>query len=242
MTWVKLFEDFSEIDAICKKYGIENYTINPDGTIDVDADVDLPSQQFKVLPLKFGKVTGYFDCSNNQLITLEGAPEKVDRSFYCNDNHLTTLEGSPKEVGRDFYCSSNQLTTLEGSPKEVGRDFYCSSNQLTTLEGSPKEISGGFYCEWNKLITLDGAPNEVGGGFDCNHNQLTTLEGAPKEVNGSGLYVTNFNCGDNPLPKEVLSFKDKKYILKWQDDYGIWKGGKLNQFRWQQMINDYDLG
>ena len=27
------------IDEICKKYGIENYTINDDGSIDVDGDV-----------------------------------------------------------------------------------------------------------------------------------------------------------------------------------------------------------
>jgi hypothetical protein len=41
MIWVKLFEDFSEIDAICKEYGIENYIINPDGTADVDDNVGL---------------------------------------------------------------------------------------------------------------------------------------------------------------------------------------------------------
>ena len=131
MTWVKLFEDFSEIDVICKRYNIKKYTINPDGTVDVNGYVNLNNRRLKELPLKFGRVSG---------------------------------------------------------------SFYCQHNQLTTLEGSPKEVRGGFYIS------------------------------------------------DNPLSEELLNFIDYKYILKWQDDYGIWQMGKLNQFRWQQMINDYDLG
>jgi hypothetical protein len=235
MIWVKLFEDFSEIDSICKKWGIENYTINPDGTVDVKGSVNLICRGLKELPLKFGRVSGGFYCDRNQLTGLEGAPKKVDGDFYCNNNQLTTLEGAPKKVGGRFYCSNNKLTTLEGAPEEVGKDFDCHHNQLTTLDGAPKEVSGDFHCYSNQLTTLEGAPKEVGGDFYCDSNQLTTLEGAPKEV--VGLY-----CYNNPLPEEVLFFKDHKYILKWQDDYGIWQNGELNEFRWQQMINDYDLG
>jgi hypothetical protein len=194
MIWVKLFEEYSSIDAICKKYGIKNYTINPDGTVDVDGNVNLFERGLKKLPLKFGKVGGYFSCRNNQLITLEGAPKVVSGNFYCSRNQLTTLEGSPKEVGCGFNCDYNRLTTLEGAPKEVGGSFYCSYNQLATLEGAPKEVGGEFYCSYN------------------------------------------------PLPEEILNFHDKKYILKWQDDYVIWQHGKLNQYRFKEMIKDYDLG
>jgi hypothetical protein len=212
---IKLFEEYSSIDDICAKYGIKNYTINPDGTVDVDGDVYLRRRNLKELPLKFGKVGGYFNCYDNKLTTLEGVPKEVSGGFYCSHNQLTTLEGAPKEVGGNFNCSYNQLTTLEGSPKEVGGDFYCNNNQLTTLEGAPKEVGGNFYCDDNKL---------------------TTLEGSPKVVSG------DFGCRNNPLPEEILNFHDKKYILKWQDDYVIWQYGKLNLYRFQEMIKDYDLG
>jgi hypothetical protein len=45
----------------CKKY-LKNYTINPDGTIDVDGDVNLQNKlgNMKKLPVKFGKVSGFF--------------------------------------------------------------------------------------------------------------------------------------------------------------------------------------
>ena len=43
MKYIKLFESFQsdeEIHLICKKYGIENYTIN-NGVVDVNGDVHL---------------------------------------------------------------------------------------------------------------------------------------------------------------------------------------------------------
>ncbi len=36
MRYLKLFESFEDIDEICRKYRIENYTINSDGSIDVN--------------------------------------------------------------------------------------------------------------------------------------------------------------------------------------------------------------
>ena len=112
-------------------YNIKNYTINDDLTIDVKGDVNLEKQSLSCLPsfIKFNKVSGYFYCSNNHLISLEGCPRTVGGSFLCNINQLTSLEGCPRTVGTDFSCSRNQLTSLEGCPKTVGGDFYCYDNK-----------------------------------------------------------------------------------------------------------------
>jgi hypothetical protein len=130
---------FNEIDQICRKYGIRDYTLNGDGSIDVDGDVDLSYQGLSELPLKFGIVSGNFYCYGNQLTSLRGAPREVRGDFYCNNNKLTSLRGAPREVGGHFSCSDNQLTSLEGAPGEVGVNFYCHNNQLTSLEGAPGE-------------------------------------------------------------------------------------------------------
>ena len=55
MKYLKLFENFnkSQIDDICEYYGITNYSINPDGSIDVDGVVDLSNMQLKEIPIKF---------------------------------------------------------------------------------------------------------------------------------------------------------------------------------------------
>jgi hypothetical protein len=186
-------ESKQDIDSICKKFNITNYTINDDGTIDVEGNVNLSSRGLTKLPLKFRNVSGDFYCSYNKLTTLEGSPSSVGGRFYCSDNKLTTLEGSPSSVRGDFYCYNNKLTTLEGSPRSVGGRFDCSVNKLTTLEGSPRSVGGGFYCYNNQLTTLEGSPQSVGGDFYCSNNQLTTLEGCPSSVRGG------FYCSDNKL-------------------------------------------
>jgi len=154
MKHLKLFESFEDIDSICKKYGIENYTINPDGSVDVDGDVSLLCMELTKLPLKFGRVSGDFDCYDNQLTTLEGAPKEVGEDFDCRYNQLTTLEGAPREVGGDFYCDHNKLTTLEGAPREVGGAFDCKNNQLTTLKGAPERVGGSFLCRYNPVYNI----------------------------------------------------------------------------------------
>ena len=55
------------IHKICEKYGIKNYTINTDGSIDVDGNVHLWCRGLTELPLKFNHVSGYFNCYVNKL-------------------------------------------------------------------------------------------------------------------------------------------------------------------------------
>jgi hypothetical protein len=187
-------ESKEDIDSICKRYNIQNYTINDDGSINVDGNVDLSYRELTKLPLKFRHVGSDFYCNINQLTSLEGAPQTVGGGYFdCSDNQLTNLEGAPKTVGGDFNCSNNQLTSLEGCPKTVGGVFYCNNNQLTSLEGCPKTVGGDFDCDNNKLISLEGSSTIVGGYFSCNYNQLTSLEGCPKTVGGV------FYCNNNQL-------------------------------------------
>jgi len=77
MKHLKLFESFNDIETICKEYGIENWTINSDGTIDVDG-----------CPKEVG---GSFNCFNNQLTTLEGGTREVGRGFYCYNNPIYSV-------------------------------------------------------------------------------------------------------------------------------------------------------
>ena len=106
---VKQHTNNAEIKAWCKEMGIENYTINSQGEIDVDNDVLLMENDFKELPYKFGKVTGFFSlesCKN--LISLKNCPKFIE------PNHMFNID----------FCS--QLDSLEGCPKKVGKHFKCS--------------------------------------------------------------------------------------------------------------------
>ena len=244
MKYLKLFESMTrkEVKEICYKYRINNWTLRPDGLVDVDGNVNILSQNITKLPLRFGKVTGDFFCYKNKLTTLEGTPKEVGGDFYCYGNNLTTLEGAPTHVGGHFYCFHNKLTTLEGAPKEVGDYFDCSFNDLSTLKRAPIEVGGSFICRYNNLTTLEGAPKEVGGSFYCYHNELTTLKWAPEYIGGEVDFLPNDN-----LPTEFLNFlglnsyrKDlEKYILNWQKDYAVWRrDGSFNEANFIQMMED----
>ena len=117
-----------KIHDICKQYDIKNYTINTDGSIDVDDDVYL--RELPKLPLKFNKVNGWFDCSYNELTTLEGSPIEVNGSFYCHNNELTSFEFSPKIVRGGSDRDSNNIKTFEYFPSYVKEYFNCYDNLI----------------------------------------------------------------------------------------------------------------
>jgi hypothetical protein len=195
-----LYESFNEIHSICKKYEIDDYTINSDGSIDVDGDVSLSNYSLDKMPLKFNKVGGHFSCSNNQLTDLKGSPESVDGDFSCLVNKLTSLKGGPKSVGGYYDCNVNRLTSLEFMAGEIGESLFCAKNNLTTLKGCPEKINGSFHTHYNSLTSLEYGPKLVEGDFVCKSNYLTTLKGCPENIDGE------FDCAGN------LNLSDLKYF------------------------------
>ena len=182
-----------KIKDLCEKYDIENYTINDDMSIDVDGDVSLNNYGLFELPLTFRKVTGYFDCLNNQLTTLKGAPIEVGEHFDANNNYLTNLDYLPKKIEEDIYIANNKLTSLKGLPEVVYGDVYCTHNKLTNFEGSPKEVYGTFTCAGNDITSLKGCPEFIEKDFSINKNKVTSFEYGPKKIGN------NYFAGQNPI-------------------------------------------
>jgi len=129
------------------------WTANPQtGLIDVEGDFDCSYRNLTSLQgVRFGVVKGYFNCSDNYITSLGGAPQRVGGSFWCSHNSLTSLKGAPPEVGGGFYCRNNSLTSLEGAPQRVRGNFECDVNSLTSLEGAPQRVEGRFYCYNNPV-------------------------------------------------------------------------------------------
>jgi hypothetical protein len=172
-----------------------SWRYNPStGLVDVDRDFYCSGQNLQDFKgVRFGTVGWGFSCKNNQLTTLEGAPQSVGGDFNCYNNQLITLEGAPQSVGNSFNCGDNQLTTLVGAPQSVGGGFSCKNNQLTSLEGAPQRVGMDFDCRNNHLTSLVGAQQVINGSFDCGNNHITSLEGAPHKVDG------DFYCYNNRL-------------------------------------------
>jgi hypothetical protein len=125
----KLFESSNgltdEQRKFLDKYTRGRWSVNSEGLVDVKESFWCRDQGLEdFLGIRFGKVRETFNCSSNQLRTLEGAPSEVGGDFSCRGNQLRTLQGSPRKVGGSFYCYRNPLISLEGAP-EVIMGYFC---------------------------------------------------------------------------------------------------------------------
>jgi hypothetical protein len=145
------------ISLICEKYGIENYTINDDGSIDVDGDVNLWGLGLTELPLTFNKVSGDFTCGCNYLTTLKGGPRWVGGFFICSYNNLTSLEFSPDYVGDWFDCFNNDLND-NICYTEFNGGFHTSLKQDGLIFDYNKVTN---YNEWRKLYKRKLILNDI---------------------------------------------------------------------------------
>lgn len=180
-----------KIEEWLKEHGINNYIISDDLHVSVQGNVNLNDRlNGQTLPVKFDRIEGYFDISNNNLTSLEGCPKVVAKDFNCSKNKLISLFDCPIEVG-EFDCSHNNLKNLSYGPKEVKGNYNCSYNELTSIKASPRTVKGFFKCNDNKLSSLDGGPKNIDTDFDCSHNFIERLQGGPVTVKGS--YICHGN-------------------------------------------------
>ena len=205
--------------------------------------------------VKFGSINGDFDCSNNELASLVGAPIEVEGSFNCSNNKLTSLEGAPREVQK-FNCSGNLLTSLEGGPDNVSRGEYkCSKNKLTSLKGLTTTVDPHFGleidCSDNKLKSLEtiGDTDRITK-FICRKNEIISLNGAPlikyynigisyhgnKEVSGKTLDLIHFTMSSKKvsyfealgmLKTQIKAADLKKLMSQYENGDDVLKGSSL---------------
>ncbi|PLY06109.1 MAG: hypothetical protein C0625_10790 [Arcobacter sp.] len=172
---------------------ISSYSVSSNLHVNVNGNVNLRNKiEGDRLPINFEKVSGYFDISSNDLISLEGCPKIVEKDFDCSKNKIESLFGSPNSVG-DFNCSHNRIKSLSYTPKEVEGYFDCSNNELLSIEGSPRTIRGYFKCSHNKISSLKGGPKYIQDYFDCSYNKIDTLKDGPITVS------KDFSCHVNEL-------------------------------------------
>jgi hypothetical protein len=214
------------IEQICIQYQIENYSINPDGSIDVDGNVDLSSRNLSILPLKFRRVLGNFNVQNNQ---------------------LTNLYGSPIAVGGNFNFFNNQLTNFINGPKWVGGDLYAYNNKLASLEGSPDEVVGNYYISANEYLkNLVGCTSKIGANFSFD-DILSTYSGEEDILFEGDFFLneTNYDASNvNKLPNVILeNIRHIKLILKYQRYFMIWNDDlSLNQENFNDLILEIEDG
>ena len=125
-----------QIEFILNGWNIKDYTINEDGSVDVNGDVDLSFENLDYLPIRFRKINGF---------------------FVVNDNNLTSVENFPTYVECYMDISHNKLTDLTELKTIIGEDLNINHNLLKS-NYTNADIKGALYTniEEDGLIIDDG--------------------------------------------------------------------------------------
>jgi len=92
--------------------GIRNYKVNPDYSIFTDMDIILTERRDLFLNGRFPEyirfhTSGSFDIDDCGLLSLEGCPRYVQGYFSCQQNEITSLAGFPEKIDKSCYVMSN---------------------------------------------------------------------------------------------------------------------------------------
>ena len=119
----------TKIANFITKYGIKNATLTDEGQINVDGDVNLSNKNLTDpdMTAKFGKVTGNFECQNNELTSLDFAPDCVGGDFNCSYNNINDFDNiTIKHVGGKFYAYGADPDKLSKLKSIVKGKIYLS--------------------------------------------------------------------------------------------------------------------
>ena len=104
-------ERLSMIESSLEYYGISKYNIHHNGVVDVYHNVDISNMGLFNLPFKFGSVKGDFDCSGNNLTSIDDFPDSCNNLMFNNnlifDINKETTMGLPIYTG--LFCVSNLI-------------------------------------------------------------------------------------------------------------------------------------
>jgi hypothetical protein len=194
----KIFRHKHEIIQWLDKMNINLYTIeenkDPDSdfkfVVSVRNNVYLVNKNLTHFPIQFGVIEGTFNCSQNKLTSLEGAPFNVRDDFICSNNQLTSLKYCPKKIRGSLNATHNELTSLEHCPSIMG-NYQFEYNKITSLLGLPEYIYDSLYVSFNQLKNLEHSPKKIYGSVIFSSNPITSLAGTDLEVEKSVSLLKN---------------------------------------------------
>jgi hypothetical protein len=88
----------TEIRQVLDNLNIRNYTIRPNGVVDVDGCVDISWFSGTSLPVQFGKVTGKFSAGASPILSLNGFPYYIGTDLFIHSTNIESLSGIEKII------------------------------------------------------------------------------------------------------------------------------------------------
>jgi hypothetical protein len=136
-------EQIKFLDRVCfgnSSSGGYGWKLNSNGEVDVEGWVSMYNMKLPEIPVKFGRVEGWFDCNSNKLTTLKNCPDYIKEGFYCSDNNLTNYFKSIKEEDFPLWYKLDWISVLEEYPflVNIGKKYFDWNNLKFILDSIPQ--------------------------------------------------------------------------------------------------------
>ena len=160
MKWLERLDHEVHEDGSVSVKGDVDFRYNEQGQLNVFDNIG--KYIVSRLPFNFRKVTGDFMCPK-QLMALTGSPRHVSGTFTSgpDNQNISSLEGAPDYVGKDFWCMSTLLKSLEGAPEVIkgyfGTKWFSKDDYREYAEKAAREkrIQKKIDKELDKDLNVD---------------------------------------------------------------------------------------
>ncbi len=125
-------EQIEFLDKFCK----DKWALNSDGKVDVTKSIFINRMEHLTeIPVKFGRVSGYFNCASNNLTTLKNCPDVIDIkgvTFNFYNNNLTNYFKSIKEDDFPHWDKLHYDSVIREYPFLINilKKYFNSKNYL----------------------------------------------------------------------------------------------------------------
>lgn len=186
---------------------IRNYTIEADGTVNVNGDVHITGcgAGMPHLPVTFGEIKGNFSTEDVAFSSFKGFPNKVTghvtikRAIIVDD-----YVGFPSFIGGLALIKNIKAKSLNGFPKYIaGRAEITISGNKHSL-GEVGEFGSSLYLnvEDAPLSSLDGLQETIHGSLEIKAKGVASLKDFPTDIKGDVILVVNTE-GDAAPTKQM---------------------------------------
>ncbi|MBM6499487.1 DUF7619 domain-containing protein [Flavobacterium macrobrachii] len=176
------------IDTDGDGYGDTDVDSNNDGEIQVSEaeavlNLNISFPNFTPIAEQISDLTGIssfinlelFDCTNNNLITLDLTGLTSLKTINCLNNHISTLNIIGLTNLEYIYCDYNQISVLNLTGLTNLKSLSCYNNQLSALNLNGLTNLLGLECGKNLITSLNLSPTPNLVVLRCSDNLLNTL-------------------------------------------------------------------
>lgn len=135
------------------------------------------------------------DISGNAIADLTGIEDfEALQVFNCSNNNLSTIDVSNNKELVEINCSNNALSTIDVSNNPDVVNINIANNMFTEFDVSSISTLEVFNCNENSIVVLDFATNASITNISCTMNLLEVLN----LQNGQNPNISNLNAQNNP--------------------------------------------